>query len=78
MELRTHQGANHLPTRVEGAPTPLRRTPCLVGPWWPSSAYSYTHTLLLPPPNTNNQLKPESKLVLLPFLISLLKEPLLA
>ena len=31
------------------------------------------HPLLLPPTNTNNQLKPESKLVLLPFSISLLK-----
>ena len=70
------RGANHLATRVEGAPTPLGRAPCLVGPWWPSSTYPFTHTLLLPPPNTNNQLKPESKLVLLPFSISLLKAPL--
>ena len=48
-------------------------------PSWPggsSSTYSCTHTLHLPPPNTNNQLKPESKLVLLPFSISLLKAPL--
>ena len=25
------------------------RAPCLVGPWWPSSTYSCTHTLHLPP-----------------------------
>ena len=70
MEQRTHHGANHLATRVEGAP------PCLVGPRWPSSTYSCTHPLLLPPTNTKNQLKPESKLVLLPFSISLIKAPL--
>ena len=70
------RGANHLTTRVEGAPTPLGRAPCLVGPRWLSSTYSFSHTLHLPPPNTNNQLKPESKLVLLPFLISVLKAPL--
>ena len=27
-----HQGARTLSTRVEGAPTPLRRAPCLMGP----------------------------------------------
>ena len=70
------RGANHMPTRVEGAPYPPGCAPCLVGPRWPSSTYSCTHTLHLPPPNTNNQLKPESKLVLLPFSISLLKAPL--
>ena len=32
----------------------------LVGPWWPSSTYSCTHPLLLPPTNITNQLKPES------------------
>ena len=69
-------GSCHLVTRVEGAPYPPGRAPCLVGPWWPSSTYTFTHTLLLPPPNTNNQLKPESKLILLPFSISLLKAPL--
>mgnify|MGYP006922912308 CR=1 FL=1 len=69
-------GSCHLATRVEGAPYPPGRAPCLVGPRWPSSTYPFTHTLLLPPPNTNNQLKPESKLVLLPFSISLLKAPL--
>ena len=70
------RGANHLATRVEGAPTPLGRAPSLVGPRWPSSTYSYTHPLLITPTNTNIQLKPESKLVLLPFSISLLKAPL--
>ena len=75
MALRTQQGVTHLPTRVEGAPYSPGRAPCLVGPRWPSSTYPFTHTLLLPPPNTNNQLKAESKLVLLPFSISLLKAP---
>ena len=70
MEQRTHQGGQ--PPCHEGG----RRAPCLVGPWWPSSTYSSSHTLHLPPPNTKNQLKPESKLVLLPFSISLLKAPL--
>ena len=70
MELRIHQGGQ--PASHEGG----GRAPCLMGPWWPSSTYPFTHTLLLPPPNTNNQLKPESKLVLLPFSISLLKAPL--
>ena len=60
-------GGKHLATRVEGAPYSPGRTPCVVGPRWPSSTYPFTHTLLLPPTNTNNQLKPESKLVLLPF-----------
>ena len=46
-----------------------------VGPRWPSSTYHFTHTLL-PPTNMNIQLKPESKLILLPFSISLLKAPL--
>ena len=64
----------HLATRVVGAP-PIGRAPCLVGPWWPSSTYSFSHTLHLPPPNTNIHLKPESKLILLPFSISLLKAP---
>ena len=59
-----------------GRAHPPRALSCLVGPWWPSSTYSFSHTLILPPPNTKNQLKPESKLVLLPFSISLLKAPL--
>ena len=60
-----------------GASTrPRGRAPCLVGPMWAPSTYSSTHTLLLPPTNMNNQLKPESKLVLLPFSISSLKAPL--
>ena len=69
MEQRTHQGGQ--PPAHEGGGC----SPCLVGPRWPSSTYPFTHTLLLPPPNTNNQLKPKSKLVLLPFSISLLKAP---
>ena len=69
MELRTHQGGQ--PPAHEGG----GRAPCLVGPRWPSSTYSCTHTLL-PPTNTIIQLKPESKLILLPFSISLLKAPL--
>ena len=68
-------GSCHLATRVEGAPYPPGRAPCLVGPWWPSSTYSCTHTLL-PPTNMNIQFIPESKLILLPFSISLLKAPL--
>ena len=64
MEQRTHQGANHLATRVEGAPTPLGRAPCLVGTRWPSSTYSCTHPLLLPPTNTKNQLKHEFQLLM--------------
>ena len=61
--------------RGGGRALPPWACPCLVGPWWLPSIYSSTHTLLLPPPNTNNQLKPESKLILLPFSISLLKAP---
>ena len=70
MEQRTHQGGQ--PPAHEGG----GRAPCLVGPRWPSSTYSCTHTLLLPPTNTKIQLKPEFKLILLPFSISLLKAPL--
>ena len=70
MELRTHQGGQP-PAHVGGG-----RAPCLVGPRWPSSTYSCTHTLLLPPTNTNIQLKHEFQLILLPFSISLLKAPL--
>ena len=69
MVLKSPRG--ELPPGHEGG----GRAPCLVGPRWPSSTYPFTHTLLLPPPNTNNQLKLESKLVLLPFFISLLKGP---
>ena len=64
------RGANHLATRVEGA------SPCLVGPRWPSSTYSCTHPLLLPPTNTKKQLKHEFQPSLLPFSIYLLKAPL--
>ena len=66
----------HQATRVEGVPTPPGRAPCLVGPWWVPSPYASTHTLHLHPPNKKNQLKPESKLILLSFSISLLKAPL--
>ena len=76
MEQRTHQEANHLATRVEGAPTLLERTPYLVGPRWPSSTYSCTHLLPLSHTNTKNQLKHQFQLILLPFSISLLKAPL--
>ena len=41
-------GGKHLAKRVEGAPTPPGRAPCLVGPWWPPSTYSCTHTLHFP------------------------------
>ena len=58
-----------------GRAHPPGRAPCLVGPWWLPSTYSCTHTLL-PPTNTIIQLKPGSKLILLPFSISLLKAPL--
>ena len=58
------------------APPPIGHAPCLVGPRWPSSTYSCTHTLLLPPTNTIIQLKLESKLILLSFSITLLKAPL--
>ena len=47
---KNHRGGScHLDTRVEGAPYPPGRAPCLVGPWWLPSTYSCTHTLLLPP-----------------------------
>ena len=62
--------------RVQGAHTPIGHAPRLVGPRWPPSTYSCTYTLLLPPTNMNIQLKPESKLILLPFSIALLKAPL--
>ena len=51
------------------------RAPYLVGPRWPSSTYYFTHTLL-PTPNMKNQLKPESKLIVPLFSISLLEAPL--
>ena len=43
------RGTHSVATRVEGTPTPPGRTPCLVGPWWPPTTYSCTHTLHLPP-----------------------------
>ena len=75
MEQRTHQGGQPPCHEGGGRAHPLGRAPWLVGPRWPSSTYSFSHTLHLPPPNTKNQLKPESKLVLLPFTISLLNAP---
>ena len=74
MALRTQQEGHPLGHEGGGRALPPRRAPCLVGPRWPSSTYSCTHTLL-PPTNTNIHLKPESKLILLPFSISLLKAP---
>ena len=62
-----HEGGGHA--------HPLGRAPCLVGPQWPSSTYSCTHPLLLPPTNTKNKLKHEFQPSLLPFSISLLKAP---
>ena len=47
-----HGGSCHLATRVEGAPYPPRRAPCLMGPRWPSSTYPCTHLLPLPHTNT--------------------------
>ena len=38
-------------TRVQGVPTPLGGAPSLMGPTWPPSTYSSTHTLLFPPEN---------------------------
>ena len=60
--------------RVHSAPTPWAR-PLPRGPMVAPSTYSSYHTLLLPPTKITNQLKPESKLILLPFLISLLEAP---
>ena len=71
----TAGGAGTWPRGSGARPTPLGAPPCLVGPWWLPSTYSSYHTLLLPPTNITNQLKPEYKLILLPFSISLLKAP---
>ena len=71
----TAGGSKHLATRVQGTPYPLGAPHCLVGPWWPPSTYSSYHTLL-PPKNITIQLKPKTKLILLPFSISLLNTPL--
>ena len=46
-----------------------------MGPWWLPSTYSTYHTLLLPPKNITSLLKPEPKLILLPFSISLIEAP---
>ena len=66
MVQKHYGGSCHLAMRVEGVP------PCLMGPRWLPSTYSNYHTLL-PPTNITNELKPESKLILLSFSISLLK-----
>ena len=71
-----HRGSCHLVTRVEGAPYPPRRAPCLVGPQWPSSTYSCTHLLPLSRTNPKNQLKLVFQQLLMRFSISLLKAPL--
>ena len=75
LALRTQQEGQAPSHEGGGRALPPGRAPCLVGPRWPSSTYSCTHTLLLPPTNTNIQFIPEAKLVLLPFSISLLKAP---
>ena len=75
MALRTQHG-RHPPGHEGGGRALPPGRPCLLGPRWPSSTYPFTHTLLLPPTNTNIHLKPESKLILLPSSISLLKAPL--
>ena len=75
LALRTHQGEQAPGHEGGGCALPPGRAPCLVGPWWLPSTYPSYHTLLLPPTNTTNQLKPESKLILLPFSISLLEAP---
>ena len=68
LALSTHQGAS--PCAHEGGGC----APCLVGPWWLPSTYS-SYYKPLPTTNITNQLKPESKLILLPFSIFLLKAP---
>ena len=52
-------GSTTCPRGWRARPTPLGAPPCLVVPRWPSSTYPFTHTLLLPPSNTNIQLKHE-------------------
>ena len=69
-------GGIHLATRVEGTPYPPWVRPLPRGPMVALLHLFLHHTLLLPPTNTIIQLKPESKLILLPFSISLLKAPL--
>ena len=76
MEQRTHQGGQPPCHEGGGRTHPPRVRPCLVGQQWPSSTYSFSQTLHLPPTNTKNQLKHEFQPSLLPFSISLLKAPL--
>ena len=44
MALKTHQGVIHLATRVEGAPYPPGRAPCLVDPTWAPHLFLHPHT----------------------------------
>ena len=76
MEQRTHQGGQPPCHEGGGRAHPPRACPLPRAPTMALSTYSCTPPLLPPPTNLKNQLKPESKLVLLPFSISLLKAPL--
>ena len=48
------------------------RAPCLVGPRWPSSTYSCTHTLHLPPPKHENpaQTRVQARFVAIFYLLA--------
>ena len=75
LALRTHQGATPPGHEGPGCACPPGRAPCLMGPTWPPSTYSSTHTLRLPPEKITIQLK---LVFLLPkpwILISLLEAP---
>ena len=65
--LEHNRGSKHLATRVQGAPTPwvrsLPRGPMVA----PLHLFQLLHTL--PPKKITSQLKPEFKLILLPFSI---------
>ena len=75
MALITHQEELAPSHEGQGRALPLWARPLPRGPMVaPLHVFSY-HTLLLPAKNITSQLKPESKLILLPFSISLLKAP---
>ena len=76
MELRTHQGGQPPAHEGGGRAHPLRARPLPRGPMVALLHLSFHPHILLTPTNTNIQFIPESKLILLPFLISLLKVPL--